>query len=128
MPRLVLPTTIATTIIWFLCQFGIYKVAKRSDSWWIEATSPDITPYFGDAVKSLLYHLITTWTRGWNIYDGNQWTLLPLLKGAMMVYVFMLGTAGMKARYRMMSSMALFVYFYVANDCKFFFFFGLGWN
>ncbi|TGO47928.1 hypothetical protein BCON_0258g00070 [Botryotinia convoluta] len=118
-PRLVLPTTIATTIIWFLCQFGIYKVAKRSDSWWIEATSPDITPYFGDAVKSLLYHLITTWTRGWNIYDGNQWTLLPLLKGAMLVYVFMLGTAGMKSRYRMMSSMALFVYFYVANDSAF---------
>ncbi|ESZ89506.1 hypothetical protein SBOR_10109 [Sclerotinia borealis F-4128] len=103
-PRLVLPTTIATVIIWFLCQFGIYKIAKRCDSWWVEATSPDITPYFGDAVKSLLYHLITTWTRGWNIYDGNQWTLLPLLKGAMLVYIFMLGTAGMKPRYRMMST------------------------
>lgn len=71
-------------------------------------------------MKSLLYHWITTWTRGWNIYDGNQWTLLPLLKGAMLVYIFMLATGEMKARYRMMSSMGLFVYFYIANDCEFF--------
>ncbi|PQE28673.1 acyltransferase family protein [Rutstroemia sp. NJR-2017a WRK4] len=100
-PRLVLPTTIATIMAWFLCQFGVFHQARRCDSWWISVTSPEITPFFGEAVKSLLLNLITTWTRSWNIYDGNQWTLLPLLKGAMLIYIAIIGTAGMKTAFGM---------------------------
>ena len=40
-PRLVLPAALATTIIWFLTQFGVFLVAKRCDSWWAGATSPE---------------------------------------------------------------------------------------
>lgn len=118
-PRLILPTTMATTLIWFFCQFGVFEVGNRVNSWWVNYTSPNITPYFGDAIKSLLYHIITTWTRSWNIYDNNQWTLLPLLKGSMLVYMFLTATAYCKSRYRMILALALFVYYYICNDCKF---------
>ncbi|KAH6682500.1 acyltransferas-like protein [Halenospora varia] len=118
-PRLILPTTIATTIIWFFCQFGVFEVGNRINGWWVNYTSPNMTPYFGDAIKSLLINLITTWTRNWNIYDNNQWTLLPLLKGSMLVYMMLIATAYAKPRYRMMIELALFVYYYVSNDSAF---------
>lgn len=118
-PRLVLPTTIATTLTWFFCQFGVFEVGNRVTGWWLNYTSPSMTPYFGEAVKSLIYHVITTWTRSWNIYDNNQWTLLPLLKGSMLVYMFLVATAYCKTRYRMVLELAMFVYYYISNDCEF---------
>ena len=118
-PRLLLPTTIATTLIWLFCQFGVFEVGNRIDSWWVNYTAPNMTPYFGEAVKSLIYHLVTTWTRSWNIYDNNQWTLLPLLKGSMLIYIMLFATAYVKPRYRMMVELGLFVYYYISNDCKF---------
>lgn len=117
-PRLILPTTLATTLIWFFCQFGAFEVGNRVDSWWVNYTSPNMTPFFGNAVRDLLYHLITTWTRSWNVYDNNQWTLLPLLKGSMLVYTMLVATAYCKSRYRMMIEFGLFVYYYISNDCK----------
>lgn len=119
-PRLVLPTTIATTIIWFICQLGAFKIGNAADSWWLNFTSPNMSPHPWEAVKQLIYHLITTWTNQWNIYDANQWTMLPLLKGSMMIYIMMVGTAYAKAKYRMMVEWAFFIYFYVSNDCKLF--------
>lgn len=119
LPRLIIPTAFATCIIWVMAQFGLFLVAKRSDSWWSGATAPDQVPYLGDALKALVYNCITTWTHGHNSYDGNQWTLLPLLKGSLWVYVFMLATAYMQPKYRMMASMAVFSYFYMASDSAF---------
>ncbi|KAF8860641.1 hypothetical protein BDZ45DRAFT_587984 [Acephala macrosclerotiorum] len=118
-PRLILPTTIATTLIWFICQFGVFEVGNRVDSWWVNYTSPNMTPFFGEAIKSLLYHIITTWTKSWNIYDNNQWTLLPLLKGSMLIYMMLVATAYCKPRYRMIIELALFVYYYISNDSAF---------
>ena len=118
-PRLLLPTTIATTLIWLICQFGVFTVAKRVDSWWVSYTSPDMTPYFGEALWSLWFQSIMNWTNGWrNIYDGNQWTLLPLLHGSMVVYTFLFATAFTQARHRMMIEMGFFVYYYICNDCE----------
>ena len=68
---------------------------------------------------NLLLNLITTWVRSWNAYEPNQWTLLPLLKGAFLVYTMLFATAYMKPRYRMMVEMALFVYYYISNDRAF---------
>lgn len=118
LPRLVLPTTIATTLIWLFCQFGVFEVGNRVTSWWLNYTSPNMTPYIGEAIKTLLSNLITTWTKSWNIYDNNQWTLLPLLKGAMLVYIMCFATAYCKTRYRMMIELGLFVYYYISNDCE----------
>ncbi|KAK8139022.1 hypothetical protein PG984_002402 [Apiospora sp. TS-2023a] len=118
-PRLIIPTCIATAIIWVMAQFGLFLVAKRSDSWWSGLTAPDQVPYLGEALKSLVYNCITTWTHGHNSYDGNQWTLLPLLKGSLWVYVFMTATAYMQPRYRMMASLSIFSYFWMASDSAF---------
>lgn len=118
-PRLIIPTALATCIIWVMAQLGLFLVAKRSDCWWCGATAPDQVPHLGDALYSLFFNIITTWTHGRNSYDGNQWTLLPLLKGSFWVYVFIMGTAYMQPRYRMMASLAMFAYFWVASDCEF---------
>ncbi|TVY44706.1 hypothetical protein LOCC1_G004622 [Lachnellula occidentalis] len=115
-PRLFLPTTIATVIIWFICQLGAFNVAKHSDSWWIDQTSPNSSPNIWEALKQLLYHIITTWTIQWNIYDANQWTMLPLLTGSIWIFMMMIATAYVKPRYRMMVEMAFFTYFYACND------------
>jgi hypothetical protein len=53
-PRLLLPIALATTIIWLFCQFGVFEMRNRIESWWVNYTSPNMTPYFGDAVKSLI--------------------------------------------------------------------------
>ncbi|KAI1856951.1 uncharacterized protein JN550_013553 [Neoarthrinium moseri] len=81
-PRLIIPTTLAACIIWVMAQLGFFLVAKHSDCWWCGATAPDQVPRLGDALHSLVYNIITTWTHGRNSYDRNQWTLLPLLKGS----------------------------------------------
>jgi len=119
-PRLVLPTALITCIIWLLAQLGAFIVANRTDSWWIGWTSPTMIPYLGASVKNLMYNIITTWTKATNKYDGNQWTLFPLLKGSMEVYVFLMAMAYVQPRYRMMASLGMWVYFYIGGDCKFF--------
>lgn len=115
-PRLVIPTAFATCLIWVMAQFGFFLVAKRSDSWWSGATAPDQVPHLGDALKSLFYNIITTWTHGRNAYDGNQWTLLPLLKGSFWVYIFIFGTAYLQPFYRMICSLGMFAFFWIAGD------------
>lgn len=117
-PRLVFPTTISTIIIWFVCQFGVFRVAKTTDSPWLSYTSPELDRSMGDAIKSLCYNLIDTWTYGRNIYDPNHWNLLPLLKGAMLVYTALFATLYMQPKYRMMTTLGLWVYYYIGNDCK----------
>ncbi len=114
-PRLILPTTLATLGIWFLTQFGAFTVANRTDSWWIDYTSPSAVPYLGNAIKSLLYNPHHHLDKGANIYDGNQWTMWPLLRGSMHVYAFMFATAYVQPRYRMMASLGWWVYYYVAQ-------------
>lgn len=119
-PRLFLPTTIATVISWFICQFGVFQIANHSEGWWINYSSPDMTPYIGQAIANLFLNIITTWSKIWNAYDINQWTLQPLLKGAFWVYVFLLATAYLAPRFRMMASIGMFLYFYVSNDRTYF--------
>jgi peptidoglycan/LPS O-acetylase OafA/YrhL len=118
-PRLVLPTTIATVIIWALCQLGAFEIAHRTDSWWIDNSSPRRNPTFGTAVQGLLFELICTWTRGSNLYDNNQWSLLPLLRGSFTVYAMLVATTYVQPRYRMMVSLSLVVYYYVCRECRF---------
>ncbi|KAL1850741.1 hypothetical protein Daus18300_012819 [Diaporthe australafricana] len=118
-PRLVLPAAASTAVSWMLAEMGLYAVAKHQDSWWIDVQSPNRIPYLGEALGRLLYCIVTTWTRSANDYDNNQWTLLPLLKGSMWVYSFMVATAFVKPRYRTMASFGLWVYFYCASDSAF---------
>lgn len=70
---------------------------------------------------ALFSNLISTWVREWNVYEPNQWTLLPLLRGAFLVYMMLFATAFVKPKYRMMVEMGLYVYYYIANDRTSFF-------
>ncbi|KIH86850.1 Acyltransferase family protein [Sporothrix brasiliensis 5110] len=126
-PRLILPAAFATFLTWLACELGAYHTAAHCDSWWIRATGPTPIPDFWRALRSLLNSVIATWTHGGNEYDANQWTLLPLLLGSFWVYVFMLATAHVRPRYRMMMAMAMWLYFILANDPTFGmqFFFGV---
>lgn len=117
-PRLVLPAAAATAVSWLMAEMGLYAVAKHQDSWWIDVQSPNRIAYLGEALGNLVYCIVTTWTRAGNDYDNSQWTLLPLLKGSMWVYSFMVATAYVKPRYRIMASFGFWVYFYCASDCK----------
>ncbi|KAG8162601.1 hypothetical protein KVR01_008366 [Diaporthe batatas] len=118
-PRLVLPAAAATAVSWLMAEFGLYAVAKHQDSWWIDVQSPNRIAYLGEALANLVYCIVTTWTRSGNDYDNSQWTLLPLLKGSMWVYSFMVATAYVKPRYRIMASFGFWVYFYCASDSAF---------
>ncbi|KAE8441761.1 hypothetical protein EG329_004319 [Mollisiaceae sp. DMI_Dod_QoI] len=124
-PRLVLPASIATIGIWVICELGGFEVTKHVASWWLIYTSPNRLP-LGPGIMNLVLNLITTWVREWNVYEPNQWTLLPLLKGAFLVYMMLFATAYVKPKYRMIIEMALFVYYYIANDPEYgiHFFFG----
>ncbi len=54
-PRLILPTTLATTLISFFCQFGVFEVGNRVDSWWVNYTSPNIEPHSVMMLKISLF-------------------------------------------------------------------------
>lgn len=115
-PRLVLPTSIITCLIWIICEFGAFKQAKRANSWWLNAMSPTPKATFRISIKSLLLALTTTWTRDHNPYDPNQWNLPPLLKGALHVYIMLIATSFCRARYRMLISLILYIYYYFGNE------------
>lgn len=118
-PRLFLPATAATVLSWLAAEMGLYTIAKHQDSWWIDMGSPEPSKNVVQALYELVFNLTTTWTWSANRYDQNQWTLLPLLKGSAYVYAFMVATAYVNPRHRILASLGLWVYFYSAGDCKF---------
>lgn len=118
-PRIFLPATAATTLSWLMAQLGLYTIARALDGWWISGGSPEASATVGEALSSLLWNIIGTWTSSSNVYDINQWTLLPLVKGSAYVYAFMVATANVKPKYRMLLSLGLWVYFYCGSDCEF---------
>ncbi|KAI1377851.1 acyltransferase family-domain-containing protein [Hypoxylon crocopeplum] len=118
-PRLVIPCGLATVIIWVMANLGMFLVAKQSDCWWCGKTAPDRQANAYLSVKHLIQNIISTWTRGQNAYDGNQWTLLPLLKGSMEVYTFIVATAYIQPQFRMVLSLMMFAYFWMASEAAF---------
>ncbi|KAL3422604.1 acyltransferase [Phlyctema vagabunda] len=117
-PRLFLPAAVVTLIAWFLCQLGAFEVAKHCDSVWLSWTSPP-PKSLGQGIISLFWNVINTWIAMKNEYDDHQWTLFPLVKGAMMVYVVLCGVAFMETKYRMLSAAMLYVYFYCCGEGNF---------
>lgn len=117
-PRLILPATIITAAICFAAQFGVFKVARATDSQWLSYTAPEMSGGFMEAIERLWLTIIDTWVYGNNSYDPNQWTLQPLLRGSMLVYINIFAMAYMQPRYRMMASLGQWIYYYVGSDCK----------
>lgn len=119
-PRLVLPTIIITVIAWFLCQLGAFQVAKHTDSYYIRESSPVKSANVKVALFDLQRNLINTWITGHDDYDDHQWTMLPLLRGSMLVFIVLFATAYMHNRYRLMAAAGLYVYYYVSADGEWF--------
>lgn len=119
LPRLMLPTALATAVTWLLCQLGAFRAARLANSHWLSDTAPDAVAGAAAAVQSLALQLVRTWTWGSNTYDINQWTMLPLLRISMLVYVAVAATARVRPHYRMAASAALWLYAYLTNDALF---------
>jgi len=116
-PRLVLPTTIITTFICLMTQVGVFNIARATNSQWLSYTAPEMSDSFSEAMRKLWLNIIETWVYGRNEYDPNQWTLQPLLRGSMLVYINIFALAYMQPRYRMVTSLGQWVYYYIGSDC-----------
>lgn len=108
--KLILPTMVATFFSWFLANTNAYKMAQHVDATWIRQGFYRQEPTFFMAMKSLLYSETSTWTRGWNDYDGTQWTLVLFLQGSMMVYITMLISVLTTAKARRVIFATLWLY------------------
>ncbi|MCJ1472706.1 hypothetical protein MMC13_001355 [Lambiella insularis] len=114
--RFIIPAVLATTLSWFICQFGGYGLTQDVDSAWIRETSPLPSSSFAGALYDLFNNLVTTWTDGGNQYDRIQWTLCYLLRGSMLVYVTIVATAYVQSKYRMLIYTALYLYYWRMGD------------
>ena len=108
--RLVLPAAAATFISWTMCQAGAYDIARRSDAYWINMTSPAPSPSWTDAVEDFFRGLKATWSfLSENPYDQPQWALVYLLQGSIMIIGALLATVSLSPRYRIVTLMALYL-------------------
>lgn len=104
--RLFLPAAAATIISWFICQFGAYETARNSDAYWLQITSPGISPSWGQAIIDLIYAIRNTWLYNpENPYDQPQWALMYLLQGSMFVFTALLTTINLTPRFRVLTMM-----------------------
>lgn len=112
-PRLVLPSTIATLIGFIAVVFGGLKTATRCDSFWVRFDAPNAEPTFAKELRRLFRTLLSVWTDTDNPYDRHQWAMRPLLVGAFQVYVLVAATMGMRFRYRVVVHVALLIYWWL---------------
>jgi hypothetical protein len=94
----------------------MYSVLKHSDAEWIKDQAHKRIGSVSTALWQLFYQIARTWLHGENDYDGNQWTMLPLLQESMKVYAFVIATAYVKPRWRMGASLALAAYYWCASE------------
>lgn len=111
-PRLMLPATIALLCAWTVAQFGGFTVATRVDSDWVRYASPKLEPTFAGEFWRLFRAFRTTWTTGYMDYDDHQWAMLPLLKGAFIVFITLFASLQMKLRYRLIIYATMYGYFH----------------
>ena len=114
--RLVLPTVAATLGSFIICQCGGYELAKQSDSFWLEYSSPVRATSLPQALKMLATSLWTTWTSGANVYDPNHWTMFYLLKASFFLYMVLLMTLRATSEARMIVFAATYIYCWGTGD------------
>jgi hypothetical protein len=116
--RLILPTMIATALTWFMANINAYHMTTPVDSTWIRQGWHGQETSLGAALKSLFEAEIGTWTKGWDDYDGTQWTLHLFLEGAMLVYTTMFATVLVKPKARFVIYGVLYLYFWQQGEGK----------
>lgn len=115
-PRLVLPVAIVLVLSCLAAQLGAFEVAKHSDGWGLDVTSPQYYPNWLDALQTLIQDEIRVWSFGQTLYGAELWTMMPILKGAFWVYCYLLATAHVQQRFRMMIALALAAFRWCSND------------
>lgn len=115
-PRLILPAAIATFISCILCYMGAYRTASRCDMYWVRYDTPSKMPTFWLEAWRFLHTLRTTWTNRDNPYDRHQWAMRPLLIGAFQVYLVLMGTMGMRFRFRIFVHLGLITYWWQSTE------------
>lgn len=108
-----LPATIAMAIAWTMAQFGAFRLGTRADSDWIRYASVGVDHNnIWQEMWRFVRVFLNTWTNGHMDYDDHQWALLPLLKGAMMIYVTLCATIYVRYKYRMLIYTGMYFYFH----------------
>lgn len=115
-PRLVLPVAIVLVLSCLASQLGAFEVARNSDGWGLDVTSPPRYDNWFEALWVLMTDEVRVWTHGQSVYGAELWTMLPILKGAFWVYCYLMATAHVQQKYRMVIALTLSLYRYCAND------------
>jgi hypothetical protein len=117
-PRLFFPAAAATVVVWLLVETGLYTIAKHTDSFYLDVMSQPRIGNLGAALTKLVQEIVATWTKRKNDYDSAQWTMLPLLQESVAVYVFLVSTAYIRSRYRMLCALGMVAFYWLSSDCK----------
>jgi len=121
-PRLVIPTTAATVLIWILNKLGAFKAAQNAGSDWLRRTVPPDEAVTGlikncvHRVKGRSNQKFNTWARSENRYEAIQWTLGFEMRGSMLLFIGLLATASCTPTARTVLLFSLIAYFYEAGD------------
>ncbi|KAJ5469624.1 hypothetical protein N7539_009242 [Penicillium diatomitis] len=108
--KLVLPTNVALIIGWGVCQLNGYSVAAQVDSSWIRAGAVAPGPTLCSALWALFKNLTVFWHGGVGIYDHTYWTIPFFVKGSMVVYLTLLGTAYTQTRWTKLILAFLYIF------------------
>lgn len=97
----------------------MYSVVKHADPNWLDGQAHARMGALGPALYELFANIFGTWVKRANHYGSEQWTMLPLLQESIIVYAFVVATAYLKSRFRMLACVGLWLYFWFANEGKF---------
>lgn len=114
--RLVFPAAAVTAIVWSACQLGAFQLARRTDAFWLRATSPAPSAGWDVAVGDLLRQLLSTWAYGENAYDQPQWALVYLFKGSLYVFITLLATVNTTPHFRLFAEVVLYIWSWAVGD------------
>ncbi|KAI5286018.1 hypothetical protein KEM52_002183 [Ascosphaera acerosa] len=113
--RLVFPAAAITVLCWLACQLGLWQLARRSDAFWLQETSPPPSDSWAAALADLLRELVGTWMYGANKYDQPQWALAHLFAGSMYAYLVLLATCNATGSFRLAVMVLLYFWTWVSD-------------
>ncbi|KAI5306241.1 hypothetical protein KEM56_001723 [Ascosphaera pollenicola] len=113
--RLVFPAAAVTVISWSLCQLGLLELARRSDAFWLQETSPPPSSTWFSAIWDLCKELVGTWMYEKNKYDQPQWALAFLFRGSMYAYLVLLATCNTTGSFRLAVMVALYIWNWISD-------------
>jgi hypothetical protein len=116
--RFMLPAAAATVVSWFLCNLGLYELARHGDAFWLYENTPSPSSSWGVAIEDLARGLRITWSLTYqNPYDQPQWVLKWLLLGSFFIFMTLLITINMTPMWR---AVAVIIFSWCSFDWTFY--------